>query len=271
MRSEPVLPQQTAIIGGYAMSYTEYGSGDPLVLVHGSLSDSRYWKSQMGPLGRSRRVLAVCLRRYWPEAWNGEGGGFSVAQHAEDVLEFIDQVAGGRADLVGHSRGGRVALEVALRRPDALRSLTLADPGLPLPGEDDLRGSFRQEALTLIRQGDVDTGLALFVDTVTGPNTWQRMVPWFKEIVRDNVGTLFGQVDEKPPVLTAAQIGGLALPALLIGGALSPQPYPAVLDALSRWLPQARRIDIAGSSHGMNLGNPRAFNGAIDEFLNGLG
>ena len=76
MRSEPVLPQQTAIIGGYAMSYTEYGSGDPLVLVHGSLSDSRYWKSQMGPLGRSRRVLAVCLRRYWPEAWNGEGGGF---------------------------------------------------------------------------------------------------------------------------------------------------------------------------------------------------
>ena len=142
------------------------------------------------------------------------------------MLEFIDQVAGGRADLVGHSRGGRVALEVALRRPDALRSLTLADPGLPLPGEDDLRGSFRQEALTLIRQGDVDTGLALFVDTVTGPNTWQRMVPWFKEMVRDNVGTLFEQVDEKPPVLTAAQIGGLALPTLLIGGALSPQPYP---------------------------------------------
>ena len=168
------------------------------------------------------------------------------------MLEFIDQVAGGRADLVGHSRGGRVALEVALRRPDALRSLTLADPGLPLPGEDDLRGSFRQEALTLIRQGDVDTGLALFVDTVTGPNTWQRMVPWFRNGARQRRHPV-RQVDEKPPVLTAAQIGGLALPTLLIGGALSPQPYPAVLDALSRWLPQARRIDIAGSSHGMNL------------------
>ena len=185
------------------------------------------------------------------------------------MLEFIDQVAGGRADLVGHSRGGRVAL-VALRRPDALRSLTLADPGLPLPGEDDLRGSFRQEALTLIRQGDVDTGLALFVDTVTGPNTWQRMVPWFKEMVRDNVGTLFGQVDEKPPVLTAAQIGGLALPTLLIGGALSPQPYPAVLDALA--------LAAASAAHRHRRlfawhepGNPRAFNGAIDDFLNGLG
>ena len=271
MRSEPVLPQQTAIIGGYAMSYTEYGSGDPLVLVHGSLSDSRYWKSQMGPLGRSRRVLAVCLRRYWPEAWNGEGGGFSVAQHAEDVLEFIDQVAGGRADLVGHSRGGRVALEVALRRPDALRSLTLADPGLPLPGEDDLRGSFRQEALTLIRQGRRGHRPGTVRGHGDRPQHLAAHGALVQEMVRDNVGTLFEQVDEKPPVLTAAQIGGLALPTLLIGGALSPQPYPAVLDALSRWLPQARRIDIAGSSHGMNLGNPRAFNGAIDEFLNGLG
>ena len=180
MRSEPVLPQQTAIIGGYAMSYTEYGSGDPLVLVHGSLSDSRYWKSQMGPLGRSRRVLAVCLRRYWPEAWNGEGGGFRRATRRGRA--GVHRPGGRRTRRpVGHSRGGRVALEVALRRPDALRSLTLADPGLPLPGEDDLRGSFRQEALTLIRQGDVDTGLALFVDTVTGPNTWQRMVPWFRK------------------------------------------------------------------------------------------
>ncbi|MGY6268606.1 alpha/beta fold hydrolase [Achromobacter denitrificans] len=269
MRSEPVLPLQTAPIGGYAMSYTEYGSGTPLVLVHGSLSDCRYWKSQMAPLGRSFRVLAVCLRRYWPETWDGAGDGFSIAQHADDVLEFIDTVAGGPAHLVGHSRGGRVALEAALRRPGALRSLTLADPGLPLPGEDDLRGGFRQKALALIREGETEAGLALFVDTVTGPDTWQRMVPWFKEMVRDNVGTLFGQALETPEALTPRQIGALKLPTLLIGGALSPAPYPAVLNALSQWLPQAHRVTITGSSHGMNLGNPRAFNGAIEEFIGG--
>lgn len=142
MRSEPVLPLQTALISGHAMSYTEYGSGTPLVLVHGSLSDCRYWKSQMAPLGKSFRVLAVCLRRYWPEVWDGVGDGFSIEQHASDVLEFIDSVAGGPAHLVGHSRGGRVALEAALRQPDAVRSLTLADPGLPLPGGDDSREAF---------------------------------------------------------------------------------------------------------------------------------
>ena len=223
----------------------------------------------MAPLGKSFRVLAVCLRRYWPETWDGEGDGFSIEQHASDVLEFIDTVAGGPAHLVGHSRGGRVALEAALRQPDALRSLTLADPGLPLPGGDDSRGGFRQRALALIRQGDVEDGLALFVDTVTGPDTWQRMVPWFKEMVRDNVGTLFGQAEEKPEVLSPQQIGTLKLPTLLIGGALSPAPYPAVLDALSQWVPHAHRVTVVGSSHGMNLGNPRAFNGAIEAFIGG--
>lgn len=269
MRSEPVLPLQTALIGGYALSYTEYGSGVPLVLVHGSLSDCRYWKSQMAPLGKSFRVLAVCLRRYWPETWDGEGDGFSIEQHAADVLEFIDTVAGGPAHLVGHSRGGRVVLEAALSQPDAVRSLTLADPGLPLPGGGDARGGFRQRALALIRQGEIEQGLALFVDTVTGPDTWQRMVPWFKEMVRDNVGTLFGQADEHPEALTPQQIRTLKLPTLLIGGALSPAPYPAVLDALSEWLPHAQRVTVVGSSHGMNLGNPRAFNGAIQEFIGG--
>ncbi|WZB66570.1 alpha/beta hydrolase [Achromobacter xylosoxidans] len=150
--------------------------------------------------------------------------GFSVAQHGADVLAFIDQVAGQPAHLVGHSRGGRVALEAALARPDALRSLTLADPGLPLPGDNDLRGGFRQRALELIRDGALEEGLALFVDTVTGPDTWQRMVPWFKEMVRDNAGTLFGQARETPATLSPEQIGSLALPTLLIGGALSPRP-----------------------------------------------
>ena len=92
MRSEPVLPLQTAPIGGYAMSYTEYGSGAPLVLVHGSLSDSRYWKSQMAPLGRSFRVLAVCLRRYWPEAWDGAGDGFSIERCNSKLFQPLQRL-----------------------------------------------------------------------------------------------------------------------------------------------------------------------------------
>jgi len=266
MRSEPQLPLQAASVNGYAMTYTEHGHGTPLVLVHGSLCDCRYWKSQMGPLGRSFRVLAPSLRHYWPQQWDGLD--FSIEQHVDDLLAFIDAVGEGAAHVVGHSRGARVALEAALRDPARVRSLTLADPGLPLPGQAaDSRGGFRQRALALIEAGEVDAGLALFVDTVSGPDTWRRMVPWFQNMVRDNASTLKGQATETPRPLAREQIARLALPTLLIGGALSPAPYPAVLDMLAEWLPGARKEVIAGSSHGMNLGNPRAFNVAIEHFL----
>ena len=88
LRSEPELSLKTADINGYVLHYAEHGEGAPLLLVHGSLCDSRYWKSQLQPLGKSFHVYALSLRRYWPERWNGEGGGFSIEQH---VADFVDQ------------------------------------------------------------------------------------------------------------------------------------------------------------------------------------
>lgn len=267
LRSEPRLSLQTADINGYALHYAQHGQGAPLVLVHGSLCDSRYWKSQLQTLGATFHVYALSLRRYWPEHWNGEGGGFSIEQHVDDTLHFIEDIVQAPVHLLGHSRGGRIALEAAQRRPELLRSLILADPGLALQDKIDTRGNFRQQALELIRQGDIDAGLALFIDKVSGLDTWRRMVPWFKEMVRDNANTLLGQAIETPPPLQPERIAALNLPTLLIGGELSPPPYPAVLDALQGWLPHAQRVAIAGSSHGMNLGNPRAFNMAVTQFL----
>ncbi|WP_459616925.1 alpha/beta fold hydrolase [Bordetella sp. 2513F-2] len=267
MRTAPDLPARSVRLDGFDTTYVEHGSGTPLVLIHGSLSDYRYWTPQFGPLGRAFRVLAPSLRRHWPERWDGKGGGFSIAEHARQVLELVERVAGEPAHLVGHSRGGRVALEAARLRPGLVRTLTLADPGLSLPGEADVRGDFRRHALERLSAGETEEGLRIFIDAVTGPDTWRRMVPWFKEMVRDNAGTLAGQNAEPPAPLDDDAIRSLSLPVLLIGGALSPQPYPTVLERLQRLLPHAERVTIAGSSHGMNLGNPRAFNEAIAAFL----
>lgn len=266
MRSEPQLPLQTTYINEYAMTYTEHGQGTPMVLIHGSLCDSRYWASQMKPLGQSFKVFAPNLRHYWPNEW--DGGPFSIDQHVDDILAFIDDVAEGAAHVVGHSRGARIALEAALRDPKRVRTLTLADPGLPAPGlPSDDRNDFRQRALQLIDDGHLDEGLALFINTVTGPDTWRRMVPWFKKMASENASTLRAQASEMLKPLSREQVTKLRMPLLLIGGALSPHPYPAAIAMLSEWIPSAHKEIIAGSSHGMNLGNPRAFNQAIEQFL----
>jgi pimeloyl-ACP methyl ester carboxylesterase len=249
------------------LPHVRLGAGTPLVLVHGSLCDLRYWKAQIGSLSRDFQVFSVSLPGYWPESGRATPETFQAAAHAEALAFFIDRHCDGRAHVVGHSRGGRVAYELARRHPDKVEALVLADPGLVLDGHEDRRDDFRQRALRHIEAGEVERGLALFIDTVSGEDTWRRMVPWFKQMATDNAGTLFGQVGESPLLLAEADARALDKPVLLVGGALSPPPYPAILAALHEWLPNSQYLRIAGSSHGMNLGNPRAFNEAVRRFL----
>ncbi|VVD73437.1 alpha/beta fold hydrolase [Pandoraea anhela] len=274
----PVPAPQTIDVNGYPMAYVETPApadavGAPLVLVHGSLCDYRYFKPNMAPLGQRRRVISVSLRHYFPEAWNGHDGVFSGEQHAEDLAAFITALGVGPVHVLGHSRGGYVALRTALLAPDTVRSLILADPGVEISGGpvqiplDSERGNFREKALQAIEAGDIDGGLALFIDTVSGPDTWRRMVPWFKQMVRDNARTLIGQVAEPRTPLPIDALGALHAPVLLMGGAQSPAPYPDVLNALAYAMPEARRMVIQDASHGMNLANPIAFHRAVDAFL----
>jgi len=261
-------------VDGYDFSYVEAGAGAPLLLVHGSLCDYRFWAPQMSPLGVRRRVIALSLRHYWPETWDGSGTTFSVGQHAADLAAFMRGLQLGPVDLVGHSRGGSVAYALAQRAPELLRSLVLAEPGLRVceaGGAEDLdRGGFRGRALELLRQGRADEGLELFIDTVSGAGTWARTVPPIKGMMRDNAGTLIGQAAERYDRVTADNVLRLRQPVLLMGGASSPQPYPAVLDALQRLMPGARRATIPAASHAMNLWNAPAFNQALETFLAGI-
>jgi pimeloyl-ACP methyl ester carboxylesterase len=256
-----------AAVGGAELAYTARGDGAPVVLVHGSLCDLRYWKAQIPALARDFRVYSISLRGYWPAGPDTDLSEFSGARHAEDVAGFIERHCDGAAHVVGHSRGGRVAYELARMHPDKVRALVLADPGLALGDSESVRGDFRQRALQAIHAGDIEQGLAQFVDTVSGEDTWRRMVPWFKQMAIDNAHTLAAQAGEAPYRLTEDDARAMDLPTLLIGGALSPPPYPAILETLHAWLPNTQYLRIAGSSHGMNLGNPRAFNEAVRRFL----
>lgn len=269
MRNEPDFPLSYIDYDGSRIAYADHGNGPPLLLLHGSLCDCRYWHAQIKTLGAHFRVIAPSLRHYWPEAWDGRGVGFSVAQHTADALALLARLGMRGAHVVGHSRGAKVALNMAINQPATVHTLTLADPGIALPGQADRRGDFRERAFHLIGEGRTDEGLAIFIDAVSGAGTWPRMVPWFRQMAHDNARTLLGQVHERNEPLDESLLRSLNLPVLLIGGALSPAPYPQIIDYLERALPDTQRVTIAGSSHGMNIGNPRVFNQAIISFLLG--
>src|SRR6516164_8847932 len=121
---------QTIKVNGTDMAYLEVGHGHPLVCVHGTLGDFRTWYSVLGPLSQKHRVIAVSLRHFFPEHWDGlVTDDYRMAQHVADTIAFIEQISPGPVDLMGHSRGGHISFRVAQQRPDLLRKVILAEPG----------------------------------------------------------------------------------------------------------------------------------------------
>jgi pimeloyl-ACP methyl ester carboxylesterase len=183
-------------VNDYDMAYIEVGQGRPLVCVHGSIGDFRTWSSVLGPLSRAHRVIAVSLRHFFPEQWDGVGGRYTIAQHVSDVIAFVEALEAGPVDLMGHSRGGHIAFRVAQQRTELVRRLVLAEPGgeldgslqqaPPQAGSVPSRNSRVAAAAEKIAAGDIDGALQQFIDNMGGAEAWARLSASTKQEYRDN-------------------------------------------------------------------------------------
>jgi esterase len=264
---------KTLTVNGYPMAYVELGAGPTLVLVHGAQNDYRYWALQMEPLATHFRVVAVSLRHYYPERWNGKGDDFSTELHAKDLATFIDRLGSGPVYLVGHSRGGAVATEAALERPELVRKLVLAEPAIlslvpspaSAPGVDPRVA--RQKALAdRFSSGDIDGALELFTDQINGPGAWKKRSEESRQFARDNAWTLTRQTSDIESI-GCAGFAGLKMPVLLVRSDKGPRLLAAILDSAQTCLPRAYAATIGNSGHQMNRDNPVDFDRALVEFL----
>ena len=114
-------------IGNVPVEFVELGSGDPVVLLHSSGSSRAQWRALIDRLSRDFRVLAPDLYGYGATgAWPSQAP-FTLEDEAQIVLTLLER-CGEPAHLVGHSYGGAVALHVARKRGDLVRSLAVIEP-----------------------------------------------------------------------------------------------------------------------------------------------
>ena len=120
-------------INGVDFYYELHGEGEPpsepLLLVHGYTGDITDFRFQISEFSRTHRVLVFDHRGHGRSAAPSERATYTIEQMADDVEAMADRVGFGRYHLLGHSMGGAVAQEIALRSPGRLMSLTLHDSG----------------------------------------------------------------------------------------------------------------------------------------------
>ena len=113
-----------APVNGLKMYYEVHGSGDPVVLLHGAfMTITNNWNGWIGELSKTRKVIAVELQ--------GHGRTADIPRDitpenlADDVAGLLDYLKIPRADLLGYSMGGGVAMQCAIRHPDKVRKVVV--------------------------------------------------------------------------------------------------------------------------------------------------
>jgi pimeloyl-ACP methyl ester carboxylesterase len=259
----------------HAMWATSAGAGMPVVLIHGAFSDYRSWELQQIAYGRAYRAIALSLRGFYPDALPASEL-FSAEGHVED-LGYVLAKLGEPAHLIGHSRGGRIALHVAARFPNRVRSLVLAEPGgtlapdfLPAAAKAAMGiagPDVRHEAQRLIDAGQADQGLRLYVDSGHGEGTWDRTPELFRRVAMANARTIASMIADASAQISREIAQRVAVPTLFVAGSASAPLFGHIIDTLKASMPDARRVTIDGATHFLNLTHQAEFDRAVLRFL----
>ena len=113
-----------APVNGLKMYYEVHGSGDPVVLLHGAfMTITNNWTGWIAELAKTRKVIAVEMQGHGRTADIERD--ISQENLADDVAALLDHLKIPKADLIGYSMGGGVAMECAVRHPDKVRKVVV--------------------------------------------------------------------------------------------------------------------------------------------------
>jgi len=112
-------------VQGHQVHYLKAGSGPPVLLLHGGASDSRDWLGTIDVLSDSGTLYAPDMIGYGLSDRSKDS--YCLSDFVRFAMGFVDALGLDRPVLVGHSLGGRVCIDIALRHPERVRKLVLVD------------------------------------------------------------------------------------------------------------------------------------------------
>lgn len=114
----------TAPVNGLKMYYEVHGSGDPVVLLHGAfMTITNNWTGWIDELAKTRKVIAVEMQGHGRTADIDRD--ITAENLADDVAALLDHLKIPRADVIGYSMGGGVAMQCAIRHPEKVRKVVV--------------------------------------------------------------------------------------------------------------------------------------------------
>jgi 3-oxoadipate enol-lactonase len=259
-----------ARVNGVNLYYERHGdSGEPLVFVHGYTGDVSDWQNQVPEFSRDYRLLITDLRGHGQSEAPADRKLYTIDLMTDDVEALINAVGFERYHLLGHSMGGAIVQEIALRSPDRLLSLTLEDtaPRFNLPS-DDVMLEYRAKRFYLAQTEGMAAAAAVELPLIPPHMPAERLRDVNERLARMSVDAFIAAAQalvEWPGV--EDKLSSIRTPTLIIYGDLD---APALVDAslrLARLIPNAKLETIPESAHSPQWERPELFNRALRRHL----
>lgn len=253
------------------LNAVDLGEGPPVVLLHGLFGAAQNWGTIQKRLAASgRRVIALDLRNHGASPWDAA---MDYPAMAKDVADSMAALGAPHAAVIGHSMGGKVAMRLALSRPDAVERLVVADIA-PVAHPPALRPYVAaMQAIPLhpgLTRKEADAALAGAVPQ-----------PGIRAFLVQNLRITAGKAPAWRLNLAAIAAGMPAIegfpadpgsypgPTLVLAGERSDYIRPAHHDVFRTRFPRVRFATIPAAGHWVHAENPDAFLAAVDAFLGG--
>ena len=247
------------------MYYESRGEGSPLLLLHGLGSCTEDWELQLPAFAGHYRVIVADMRGHGRS--DKPPGPYSVPQMGADVLGLLDALKVESTHVVGLSMGGMVAFQLAVDRPERVRSLVIVNSGPALVPRTTGEWLRVQQRLALAR---------LFPPARSGRFLSRRLFPKpEQEEMRQQLIERWARNDQKAYLASMRalvgwsvldRIGGIQQPVLVVSGDRDYTPVESKREYAAR-LPNARLVVIEDSGHATPIDQSERFNAVVLEFL----
>lgn len=254
------------------LSFKQHSSeGAPLLVLHGLFGSHQNWAWHCRKLAEDFAVFALDLRNHGSSPHDDR---MDYPSMAADVLEFMDDHQIERAHILGHSMGGKTAMQLALNAPQRVRQLLIADVAPVQYGGE--RGEHDEifEGLCAIDLAAV--GSRTDADVQLAPNVSDEVVRQFllSNLVRGESGGFRWRINlpvlrDSYPLLRAAPVSDVPYKGstLFVRGDRSDYILPEHHAELHRLFPVARIETIAQAGHWLHAEKPETFYRIVHEFL----
>ncbi len=255
-RDNPLEMPDSAAEGFFSADRDRALATHRVVLVHCSASSARQWKPLVARLEGYQPIAPDLFGHGDRMPWHGRGP-LTLADEARNIAEACPD--GAPFHLVGHSYGGAVALNFALRHPGRVRSLTLIEPSCfhvlkTAPGNVDAQLAEIQAVADAVNRcvvsGDHAGAMQGFVDYWSGPGYWSTLAAdrraQFARLAPTIAAHFRSLIGDDTVLATYARV---VVPTLILCGTQSPEPSRMITRLLAETLPAARHRTIRGVGH----------------------